>query len=233
MKAAALLLAIPLAAAPELQVPADHVVVYQEKGRFGGWPANHGIWSWGNEIVVGFRSAVFKVMPQSHAVDRDHPEEEYQARSLDGGRTWRVEKPPELKRPENHGPQPADCPGGFDFTNPDFALMLRSSGNRASRFYISTDRAKTWKGPYKLPLFGQSRIMARTDYLVFGRHELMLFLTAAKRNDQEGRVFGARTQDGGKTWEFLSWLGPEPAGFAIMPSSVRLGPGEILTAIRR
>lgn len=31
-----------------------HVRVYFERGMFGGWPANHGIWSWGNEILVGF-----------------------------------------------------------------------------------------------------------------------------------------------------------------------------------
>jgi BNR repeat protein len=46
-------------------------------------------------------------------------------------------------------------------------------------------------------------------------------------------VFCSRTRDGGKTWEFVSWLGPEPAGFAIMPSSVRLGNQSILTTIRR
>ena len=31
--------------------PLSHTVVYRESGRFGGWPANHGIWIWGNEIV--------------------------------------------------------------------------------------------------------------------------------------------------------------------------------------
>ena len=31
-----------------------HVDVYYEPGRFGGWPANHGIWIWDNEILVGF-----------------------------------------------------------------------------------------------------------------------------------------------------------------------------------
>src|SRR5690242_9982830 len=72
---------------------ASHTVIYRETGRFGGWPANHGIWSWGNEIVVGFRSAHFKVMPVGHARDPEKPEEEYQARSLDGGKTWTVEKP--------------------------------------------------------------------------------------------------------------------------------------------
>ncbi len=25
-----------------------HVVVYYEAGRFAGWPANHGAWSWGD-----------------------------------------------------------------------------------------------------------------------------------------------------------------------------------------
>ena len=30
-----------------------HVPIYQETSRFGGWPANFGIWSWGDEILVG------------------------------------------------------------------------------------------------------------------------------------------------------------------------------------
>ena len=37
-----------------------HVIVYQKSGRFGGWPANHGIWLWGNEILVGFSAGYFK-----------------------------------------------------------------------------------------------------------------------------------------------------------------------------
>jgi hypothetical protein len=40
-----------------------NVVVYKESGRFGGWPANHGIWSWGNEIVVGFSLGYFQKVP--------------------------------------------------------------------------------------------------------------------------------------------------------------------------
>jgi hypothetical protein len=46
---------IPIAAGLSLsqqpQAPRN-VVVYKETGRFAGWPANHGIWSWGNEIVL-------------------------------------------------------------------------------------------------------------------------------------------------------------------------------------
>jgi len=30
------------------------VVVYREAGKFCGWPANNGVWSWDNEILVGF-----------------------------------------------------------------------------------------------------------------------------------------------------------------------------------
>jgi hypothetical protein len=45
--------------------------------------------------------------------------------------------------------------------------------------------------------------------------------------------FRARTTDGGQTWKFVAWIGDEPAGYAIMPSTVRLGAGELLTAIRR
>jgi hypothetical protein len=75
--------------------------------------------------------------------------------------------------------------------------------------------------------------MARTDYLIESRNEMSAFLTAAKRNGKEGRVFLARTTDGAKTWNFVSWIGPEPDGFAIMPSSVRLSKSRIITMLRR
>ena len=44
--------AVVLAATQEPAI--RHTVVFQEEGRFAGWPANHGIWSWDDEIVVGF-----------------------------------------------------------------------------------------------------------------------------------------------------------------------------------
>ncbi|MGH9633043.1 MAG: exo-alpha-sialidase [Bryobacteraceae bacterium] len=212
----------------------EHSIVYKESGRFGGWPANHGIWSWSDEIVVGFRSAHFKVMPVGHARDPERPQDEWQARSMDGGKTWSVERPPGLVRPENGGKAPVECPGGINFTDPAFALMFRASGEiPSSRFYYSTDRCRTWKGPYTLPLFGQLRIMARTDYLVDSTNQMSVFLTAAKRNGKEGRVFMARTMDGARTWKFVSWIGLEPDGFSIMPSSVRLSKTRILTMLRR
>ena len=59
MKKAVQLLALPALLA-SISAPSErpgvlkHASVYKEAGRYGGWPANHGIWSWGNEIVVGF-----------------------------------------------------------------------------------------------------------------------------------------------------------------------------------
>src|SRR5690606_4170600 len=101
-----------------------------------------------------------------------------------------------------------------------------------SWFYLSTDRARSWAGPYTLPLFGQTGIAARTDYLVDGPAEMALFLTAAKPNGQEGRVLCARTVDGGQSFAFVAWVTPEPPGYTIMPASLRLPSGRILTALR-
>jgi hypothetical protein len=101
-----------------------------------------------------------------------------------------------------------------------------------SRFYYSTDRGKNWNGPFRLPLFDRKGIAARTDYIVNGKHDCQLFLTAAKDDGKEGRPFCAQTTDGGKTWNLVSWIGAEPKGYAIMPSTVRLGPDELLTAVR-
>src|ERR687883_402740 len=75
-------------------VVCEHVMVYHRPGRFAGWPANHGIWSWGNEILVGFSAGTHKDLgPDRHAIDRTKPEEHLLARSRDGGLTWAVEDP--------------------------------------------------------------------------------------------------------------------------------------------
>lgn len=225
-----------------------HVKVYAEPGRFGGWPANHGLWSWGNEILVGFSAGYHKDLgPLRHAIDRERPEEHLLARSKDGGETWAIENPSTQGAlipvgPALHGITPPglqekpwqDCPGGIDFTHPDLAFTVRMTDAQAgpARFYYSTDRGRQWQGPFRLPLFGQRGIAARTDYLVFGQRECMLFLTAPKQNAREGRPLCVRTRDGGRSWQFVSWIGPEPVGYAIMPSTVRLGRNHLLTAIR-
>jgi hypothetical protein len=212
-----------------------HVTVYREQGRFGGWPANHGIWSWGNEILVGFSAAWFQATTEDrHAMDRSKPEEPRLARSVDGGESWTVETPPSLLPPEQGGKQPVALHEPMDFTAPDFAMTLRLTNIHTgpSLLYYSKTRGKTWLGPYHFPLFDRKGIAARTDYIVNGKRDCHVFLTASKSNGREGRPLMVRTTDGGLTWKFVSWIGPEPAGFAIMPSSVRLGKNTLLTAVR-
>ena len=84
----------PVFGSPEAGRAVRHVMVYHQPGRFGGWPANHGIWSWGNEILVGFSAGYYKDNgPERHAIDHDRPEEHLLARSRDGGMTWTIENP--------------------------------------------------------------------------------------------------------------------------------------------
>lgn len=229
-------------------VEARHVMIYYEPGRFGGWPANHGIWQWDNEILVGFGRGYYKDLGNRHHIDREKPEEHWLARSLDGGETWTLEHPTEkgfliprgralhgTELPNVPIPEPVTCPGGIDFAHPDFAMTIRMTDVNAgfSRFEYSYDRGKTWEGPFLLPQFDTPGIAARTDYIVDGSATCTLFLTAAKQNRREGRPLAVRTEDGGETWKFLSWIGPEPTGFAIMPTTVRLSENELLTVVRR
>src|ERR1035438_6497962 len=95
-----LLLASIVAAAAELPRDSQNVIVYHESKRFAGWPANHGAWIWNNEIVVGFERGYFHFSDQRHSIDWDRPAEHVLARSLDGGLTWTLEHPPDLKPPD-------------------------------------------------------------------------------------------------------------------------------------
>lgn len=225
-----------------------HIKVYFEKERFGGWPANHGMWSWGNEILFGYSRGYYKDLGDSHHIDREKPEEWWFARSLDGGETWSLEHPADkgkiipvgdvLHGTEKEGVKPeevTDCPGGINFLHPDFCMTLRmnSVDDGESRFYYSYSRGRDWEGPFRIPGFGQPGTAARTDYIINGRNDCMIFITAAKQNREEGRPLCARTIDGGKTWNLVSLIGDEPEGFAIMPSTVRLDENRILTTLRR
>jgi hypothetical protein len=215
-------------------LPGEDVLVYRESGRLGGWPANHGIWSWGDEILVGFSAAYHKVQPGTlHQQDHDKPEEPRLARSLDGGLTWIVEAPRDLLPPPQGGREPLDLAQPIDFQRPGFAMTLRflDSNHGPSLFWFSYDKGKRWQGPFKFPQFGNG-VLARTDYLIEGPHQALVFLSQSKANGREGRPFCARTRDGGLTWKLASYIGPEPAGFAIMPSTVRLGSEKLITTVR-
>jgi len=231
------------------QANVEHVIVYREEGRFAGWPANHGIWIWGDEILTGFSRGYYEDLGNFHNINRKRPEEMLLVRSKDAGRTWSEEEP----QPKGimigtaavrHGTMPEgttdetliDLKEPINFTDPNLAFTIRMENKDAgtSRFFYSYDRGQTWKGPFRLPLFDQKGVMARTDYIVDGPRECTLFLTGSKENGKEGRPFCARTTDGGLTWNFLSFIAPEPkgVGYSIMPSTVRISPTELVCTVR-
>jgi len=220
----------------------NHVKVYSEDGRFAGWPANHGIWIWGDEILVGFVEARYKDDGGFHPYDHTNARDKY-ARSEDGGKTWSLEDAYEHgqtgwrynnRLDEDKKESPEELAEAINFTDPDLALtFLRQTNNIGpSHFYYSYNRGNLWNGPFELPNLETPGIATRTDYIIDGQQELSAFFTVAKSNDREGRILHARTTNGGMSWERVAWIGPEPDGFEIMPSSVRLSQNEILTVIR-
>jgi hypothetical protein len=235
----------------------EHVVVYREAGKFAGWPANYGMWSWGDELVVGFTQCTQLPKAGFHTRDRNQPAYPMQARSLDGGRTWQASRTPapspggrsfsadehmvpalRVARAMEQAlePLPRPCPGGIDFTGPNFAMMVARTGlggGTVAWFYLSEDRAHTWQGPFALPMFGQTGIEARTDYIVNGPQAALLFVTAATEQGDEGKgVLMACTTDGGQTFNLAAWVATSEEDELIMPGSVRVDANTILTAIR-
>jgi len=224
----------------------EHVRIYHRAGRYAGWPANHGMWAWGDELLVGFTEAAHLDRPTGHTYDRTSARHKF-ARSRDGGRTWDIEDAFEhgmtaeaFEHRLGDRAQPVTALNEpMRFTHPDFALTLRMHDLRdgPSSFYFSYDRGRTWRGAFELvvpfPDPQPAGIVTRTDYVVDGEHALTAWLTVGfregKRNWRE--VACVRTRDGGMSWEHVAWLGKRGVN-AIMPASVRLSPTTLLTTIR-
>lgn len=238
----------PQGPSEQLSAPAraEHVTIWRQPQRYGGWPANHGMWSWNNELLVGFSAGhLHQFDPERHPVDRTRPEQHLLSRSLDGGRTWQTERPDALRPPPQPGhmsgvptepggrmPQPLDAP--LVFTQPDTIITLRMADNHTgpSWFYTSHDRGRTWRGPWALPAFDSPGITARTDYVVRGPRHVVAFVTAAKPDGREGRPLAIETRDGGMTWQRLGWMTPQVEGWRIMPTTVRLADGRFYSVVR-
>lgn len=215
---------------------ARHVVVYYEPGRFGGWPANNGCWSWGNEILVGFSLNYFLDQEDGHSYDRRKPSHLALARSLDGGETWQIEIHDELEADEQQGVEISYVTSPIDFSRPGFALRARGG-----YFHYSYDRGRSWHGPYTLPTFFGRQLTSRTDYLVVDKDTCYLFLSVKEPLVQAGiqdRAFCVRTRDGGLHWEFMGWMtqGTEEDPVfvrAVMPATVQIMEGHFVSALRR
>ncbi len=225
----------------------QHVKVFYQEGKYGGWPANWGMWSWDEEILVGFTHADHKEGGSSHTYDVKTGLAKF-ARSLDGGNSWSVEDGYDAGITEatwEHNIGDKSKPSkmlttSIDFTHPDLALTFRTCHvlDGPSSFYYSYNRGRNWEGAYKLLVDFPGRnpvgIVTRTDYIIDGQNELTAFLTVGFREGDNNwrEVAAVRTTDGGKTWEHLSWIGPRGVN-SIMPSSARLDPSRIITIIRR
>lgn len=216
----------------------QQIIVYREKNRYAGWPANVGLWHWDNEIVVGFGLAYCKDNgPGRHPVDHDRRGYCALARSFDGGLSWQTEIPPDLNHDQPQCPRIG--PGGIDFQSPNFAMLLAGAppnSGAAASWYYSLDRCHTWHGPFIVPQFPEiNGIDARTDYLVLNSDEAVICLTTHKQNNKEGRSFCCRLKEGGASFEFSGFIGHEPLGeyeYAIMPATVRIGKRKLLTVLR-
>lgn len=237
-------------------VETSHRVVYHNPAEFAGWPANEGLWSWGdNEMLVAFEVAKFVETEGDHNIDRNSPKRIAFARSLDGGETWTPEEHPQIASPEYlgdadkfvqeivtaHDPRPS--PGGFDFSHPNFAMKLRGG-----TFYVSHNRGRSWEGPYLLTEFDFIP-EARTSYIITGPSSATIFMTGRVTKDglKYGRSCVLHTTDGGKTFQFASWIGEDIADrlkpeerqrgfetiFSIMPSAVWLGGDRYICAVRQ
>lgn len=247
--------AVPLEAADSSILPTvsdpffpRRVVVAARPGRFLGWPANNGLWSWrqGQELLVGFSDGPWQPKPRGHKVGE--PRELRLARSLDGGSSWTLETPaPELARV---GRPRVARPGELAFAAPDLAVKVLAAGGEArfarlGAFHVSMDRGRRWVGPYAFagleddPRLVGLRFTSRTSVLPLGGDAVLVLLSAQdpsqrQRSGRRDKSFAVRSDDGGRRFRFLGWLVPwnDPAR-AVMPAAVDLGDGRFVAALRR
>ena len=225
-----------------------HAKVAGQEGRFFAWPANNGVWTWddGREILVGYTDGPWEEEGGFHKIG--HPQLTRLARSTDGGKNWKSEFPDNFVGDEDNG-EPEPSPGNINFKDSGFALRVAATGYHGTndpkgRFFFSYDRGKTWKGSYRFnelnddPNLAGMEITARTSYLVTGPDSCQVFM-AARNPDLEhasrlDKPFVAETIDGGKTFQFISWIVSWTDQYrAVMPSTVRTEEGKIIVAARR
>ncbi len=223
----------------------QNVKVYGEEGKFAGWPANWGMWNWGNEILVGYTRANH-LDKSGHTYDNASSVAQF-SRSYDGGKTWTVEDA--FERGITHATwehhigtkDKKVLREKINFRHPDFAMTFRMHGELygPSSFYYTYNRGRNWIGPFPLEVNftgpEPEGIVSRTDYIVDGKHKMTAFITVGFKEEEKTnwrQVACIETTDGGKTWKQKSWIG-EPKINSIMPSSIRVDKNTLLSVIRR
>jgi hypothetical protein len=143
----------------------------------------------------------------------------------------------------------AQPPGRINFAHPDFAMsvkcnILRGTSGEGESFWYSYDRGRNWHGAYHFgalmssPELAGMEFTSRTDYIVNGPADCLVFMSArpvkTEGSIRKDKVFAARTTDGGKILDFVSWVVDLNDPYrAVMPSTVRCSPSKLVTTVRR
>ncbi len=206
-----------------------HNVIAFEKSSFFGWPANHGIWKSGNDLIVAFEKGIHHYNgPGVHALDRTIPTQKVFAR-FNPENGWIHEYPDIPPVCYDRTDRLPDVPA--DILGADSLLYFMPSGwdgNVFTQLMVSTDSGKTWQGPYYIPDFGLVGVCARTDYIVCDGYYIVS-MTGVKADGLEGNAFAAKLTFDGK-WEKLGMMGEDPpkGDFRIMPAIAPLPDGNLV-----
>ncbi len=206
---------------------AKHVIVYQEKGKFLGWPANNGAWSAdGVNMLVGFTHGDYELIKDNHNVGGN--QKSWLARSTDMGKTWKGFDPENYVGDFGKKPELKTLDKPINFSHPQFAMRVvgtsyHGSFDERGHFFFSYDAGKKWDGPYRLgsedirewpelkntSFSNNTELSPRTDYVVIGKDECLVFMSVRVKGEfGTDRLFCMRTVDGGKSFKFVSWVVP-------------------------
>lgn len=251
-------------------IEAEHSIVYSVENRFAGWPANCAATIFqGDEIVVGFIEGGYELQDGHNLAE---PYNVWLARSKDGGETWETSNPDKYVGDYGSLPDLQVLEEAINFKDPGFMMRIVGTGYHGAEdprghFFYSYDRGVNWKGPYRLNINGLgnqltkyslNELTPRTDYVITGENDCMLFLSAREKGVfGTDRLFCIKTMDGGLNFEFTGWVisAFEDEGKtkvpkvnlyedktrnpyatecrAVMSSSLKSTDGTLLSAIRR
>jgi hypothetical protein len=247
----------------------SHEIVYYQDGRFAGWPANNGAFIFDNgDILTGFIEGAY-VLEDGHNISDTY--KNMLAKSNDGGTTWIVYDPVNYVGDFKNDYESKTLNAPINFKHPRFVMRVVGTGYHGAtdskgHFFYSYDAGESWSGPFRihglaelaqLGEHGLDEITSRTDYIVEGKHECLLFMSARKKGEfGTDRLFTVKTMDGGQNFEFISWVIPpfdkdkednqkvelyenssrNPFASecrAVMSNSVRLNNGDYFSVVRR
>lgn len=234
---------LPLPAGESLSI--QHNIAAIEKDKFHGWPANNGVWQWGDEILVGLTQGEFQIKPGHNIAGH---QESFLARSTDGGETWKMFDPEGFLDDGNEkflGKDKKALKDPMNFSQSGFAMRMFGEGYHGNEdpeggFFFSYDRGQSWKGPYTLngltdhPEMKDKYFSPRTDYLIQDARSCFIFISARSPESSFKRMACIRTTDGGQNFEFVSWITPETNEYrSIMSQTIQLSDTEFLHSYRK